>query len=65
MKNSRDMSKDKKASEASRNFSDIIKNLKIDSIVLVDDARNISPEEMKKIREELSKSDGTENEDNV
>ena len=65
MKNNENMNKYKIASEASRSLSDILKNLKIDSIVLVDDARNISPEEMKKIREELSKSDGTENEDNV
>ena len=65
MKNNENMNKYKIASEASRSLSDILKNLKIDSIVLVDDARNISPEEMKKIREELSESDGTENEDNV
>ena len=65
MKNNGKMNKYKMASEAPRSLSDILKNLKIDSIVLVDDARNISPEEMKKIREELSESDGTENEDNV
>ncbi len=60
MKNNENMKKYKIASEAPRSLSDILKNLKIDSIVLVDDARNISPEEMKNIREELSKSDGTE-----
>ena len=46
------------ASEAPRSLSENLKNLKIDSIVVVDDARNISPEEVKKIREELSIYDG-------
>ena len=65
MKNSRDMSKDKKASEASRNFSDIIKNLKIDSIVVVDDVRNLTPEEIKKIHDDLKKSGGSGDANNV
>lgn len=47
MKNNGNMDKYKMVSEAPRSLSDILKILKIDSIV-VDDARNISPEEMKK-----------------
>ncbi|SEQ39754.1 hypothetical protein SAMN02910369_01687 [Lachnospiraceae bacterium NE2001] len=59
------MNKDKKAPEVPRSLTDILNNLKIESVVVVDDVRNITPEEMKMIHEELRTSAGTENGNNT
>ena len=55
MSNTKNTDLEKKKAEA--RLSDFIRNLKISSIVIVDDARKVTSEDMKRIREELEKSE--------
>ncbi len=51
MSNTKNTDLEKKKAEA--RLSDFIRNLKINAIVIVDDARKVTSEDMKRIHEEL------------